>query len=188
MNENDLRVIKTEQHIESAFLQLLQTKPYRAITVQDILEGANINRSTFYRDYTCKDDLAEKMVADFYQPYEAFLKARFSLEAKECLPQFLERITAFIQSQKHKILALWQIKTPSIHLYEDMYELIKAEYMANAKQQNKGGNTDFQGHLYASLVLSILSEVLKKDYEFEINKIRQEIQIMLATAKVEEFR
>ena len=43
MNEKDLRVIKTEQHIEQAFLDLLQIKSYRAITVQDILDTATIN-------------------------------------------------------------------------------------------------------------------------------------------------
>ncbi|WP_369010847.1 TetR/AcrR family transcriptional regulator, partial [Escherichia coli] len=55
MNQNDLRVIKTEQHIEQAFLALLQQKPYRAITVQDILDTAAINRSTFYRHYASKE-------------------------------------------------------------------------------------------------------------------------------------
>ena len=60
MNEQDLRVIKTEQHIEKAFLQLLFAKSYRAITVQDILEIALINRSTFYRHYPSKERFGRK--------------------------------------------------------------------------------------------------------------------------------
>lgn len=184
MNEHDLRVIKTEQHIEQAFLNLLQSKPYRAITVQDILDGANINRSTFYRHYPSKDALAEKMVADFYQPYEEFLKARFTLPAKECLPNFLERMTAFIDSQRHKILALWQIKTPTIHLYDDMYELIKGQYISHAKYRE--GNLDFQGHIYASLMLSVMAESLKKNYVFSLDDMRDEITRMFCNARMED--
>lgn len=193
MNEHDLRVIKTEQHIEQAFLKLLESKPYRAITVQDILDGANINRSTFYRHYPSKDALAEKMVADFYQPYEAFLKTRFNLPSKDCLPSFLERITAFIESQRYKILALWQINTPTIHLYDDMYKLIKGQYIqsVNNRQLAKQGdaknvgNVDFQGHLYASLMLSMLSETLRKGYSLNIDQLRQEVNLMLATARMD---
>lgn len=184
MNENDLRVIKTEQHIEQAFLQLLCQKPYRSITVQDILESAVINRSTFYRHYASKDALAEKMVADFYEPYENFLKTRFSLPNKECLPEFLERFTDFIASQRHKILALWQIKTATIHLYDDMYEVIKTQYISNATQRQSGGNLDFQGHMYASLMLGMMSEILKKNYDFSIDEIRDEINRMIANARM----
>lgn len=188
MNQTDLRVIKTEQQIENAFLDLLIAKPYRSITIQDILDNALINRSTFYRHYPSKDALAEKMVADFYLPYEEFLKARFNLPTNECLPQFIERITVFIESQKHKILPLWKIQTPTIHLYDDMYQLIKAQYIASAKAQGKSGNTDFQGHLYANMVLSILSELLEKGYAFDIKQIREEMMRMLATARMQDVR
>ena len=187
MNTTDLRVVKTEQQIENAFLALLSEKSYRAITVQDILDKALINRSTFYRHYTSKAALAEKMVADFYLPYEAFLKVRFSPNREESLPDFLERITAFFESQRHKILPLWQIKTPTIHLYDDMYDLIKSQYISNANAQQQAtqtGNVDFQGHLYASLMLSTLSEVLKKGYAFNTINIKKEINLMFETAKM----
>lgn len=186
MNQTDLRVIKTEQQIENAFLSLLNHKSYRAITVQDILDKALINRSTFYRHYPSKEALAEKMVADFYQPYEAFLKVRFSLHRKECLPQFLQRITAFFESQRHKILPLWQIKTPTIHLYDDMYELIKSQYISNANARQQVGNVDFQGHLYASLMLSMLSEMLKKGYAFDSFDAKKEINLMLDIARMQD--
>lgn len=184
MNSTDLRVVKTEQQIEIAFLALLADKSYRAITVQDILDKALINRSTFYRHYSSKDALAEKLVADFYQPYKAFLQTRFSLNHEACLPDFLERITAFFESQRHKILPLWQIKTPTIHLYEDMYDLIKSQYVSSANTHQQGGNIDFQGHLYASLMLSTLSEMLKKGYSFTTLDIKKEIHIMLSIAKM----
>lgn len=58
--KTDLRVIKTKKAIHDAFLELIQTKGYDKITVQDIAEKAMINRNTFYLHYTDKFDLMEK--------------------------------------------------------------------------------------------------------------------------------
>jgi len=116
MNENDLRVIKTEQHIEQAFLALLQQKPYRAITVQDILDTAAINRSTFYRHYASKEALAEKMVSNFRQVYEKFLTERFSVASQENLLRCLEQFWAFIHAQNNAY-SLFGKSKPPISIY-----------------------------------------------------------------------
>ena len=55
MNEKiDLRVVKTKRNIKSAMVSLLNEKDFHDITVQDILDRALINRSTFYRYYDDK--------------------------------------------------------------------------------------------------------------------------------------
>lgn len=185
MNENDLRVIKTEQHIEQAFLALLQQKSYRAITVQDILDKAAINRSTFYRHYASKDALAEKMVSNFRQVYEKFLTERFNVASQENLQRCLEQFWAFIHAQKQRILAFWQIKTPNIHLYDDMYALIKHNYIEHAKRLNRPGNLDYQGHSYAGIVLNNLSYCLQQDHQLSLDDIRDNIKLMMQTATMQ---
>ena len=54
MNKNDLRVIKTRREIENAMIVLLQQKSFEKITVQNILDVALVNRSTFYQHYADK--------------------------------------------------------------------------------------------------------------------------------------
>lgn len=156
MNNGDLRVIKTEQQIEQAFLQLLQQKSYRAITVQDILDTALINRSTFYRHYQSKAELAEYLVAQFRSQYETFLQKRFADTQSEDLLIFVNDFLKFLNGQKPKILALWQINTSNIHLHQDMYQLIKHQYQQYANYHQTPGNIDYQAHIYASLVLAHL--------------------------------
>ena len=56
MNQQDLRVIKTKKNIEESFLRLLEKKSFSEITVQNILDEALINRSTFYKHYSDKYD------------------------------------------------------------------------------------------------------------------------------------
>ena len=67
----DPRIIKTHRAIREAFVELLHEKPFAQISVQDILERAPVNRSTFYKYYSGKSDLAGKMIADFKTEYIA---------------------------------------------------------------------------------------------------------------------
>ena len=54
MQKRDRRVSKTKKAIYQAFLQLLNDKGYDATTVQDIIDLADIGRSTFYCHYESK--------------------------------------------------------------------------------------------------------------------------------------
>jgi AcrR family transcriptional regulator len=53
----DRRSERTRRMLGVALLSLLQEKRYEDITVQDLLERADIGRSTFYAQYYDKDDL-----------------------------------------------------------------------------------------------------------------------------------
>jgi AcrR family transcriptional regulator len=58
--KSDRRVKRTNGYITEAFLKLIVSKGYAAITVQDITLEADINRSTFYYHYQDKEDLLER--------------------------------------------------------------------------------------------------------------------------------
>lgn len=53
----DRRTRRTRQLLRDALLALLKEKRYEAISVQDIIERADVARSTFYVHYLDKDDL-----------------------------------------------------------------------------------------------------------------------------------
>jgi len=56
-NKEDRRVRRTRQLIQDALISLLKEKRYEDISVQDVIERADIARSTFYVHYKDKDDL-----------------------------------------------------------------------------------------------------------------------------------
>jgi AcrR family transcriptional regulator len=53
----DRRVRRTRELLSRALLELTLEKGYQRVTVQDILDRADIGRSTFYAHYQSKDDL-----------------------------------------------------------------------------------------------------------------------------------
>ncbi len=53
----DRRSQRTRQLLRQALIDLMQTKSYAAISVKDILDRANVARSTFYTHFPTKDDL-----------------------------------------------------------------------------------------------------------------------------------
>lgn len=61
MNSNNVRRRReSEEKIEKAFMQLLESKELERVTVSDICKVAKINRSTFYANYLDVYDLADK--------------------------------------------------------------------------------------------------------------------------------
>lgn len=56
----DRRVRRTQQAIRTAFESLIEEKGYDAVTIQDILDRADVGRSTFYAHYRDKEDLLLK--------------------------------------------------------------------------------------------------------------------------------
>jgi AcrR family transcriptional regulator len=58
----DRRSRRTRQLLSAALVELMLEKRYDQITVQDIIERADVGRSTFYAHYLDKDDL---LVSDF---------------------------------------------------------------------------------------------------------------------------
>ena len=53
----DRRVGRTQELLRNALESLILEKPYADITVQDIIDRANVGRSTFYAHYLDKDHL-----------------------------------------------------------------------------------------------------------------------------------
>ena len=56
-DKNDRRSQRTRHLLSEALVELIREKDYNTITVSDIIDRANVGRSTFYAHYRDKDDL-----------------------------------------------------------------------------------------------------------------------------------
>src|SRR5882724_11296655 len=67
----DRRVRRTRNVLRQSLIALILEKGYEQITVQDILDHADVGRSTFYTHYQGKDDL---LLSGFDELREAFAR------------------------------------------------------------------------------------------------------------------
>jgi AcrR family transcriptional regulator len=63
----DARVRKTRDALGDALVELMQEKAFDSITVQDVLDRANVGRSTFYSHFSDKEDLQISDADEFYE-------------------------------------------------------------------------------------------------------------------------
>ena len=64
VRRDDRRSRRTRRMLIEAFMALMLEKRYDTITVQEIIDRANVGRSTFYAHYLDKDDLRQDHVAE----------------------------------------------------------------------------------------------------------------------------
>lgn len=65
--KEDQRVRRTRDRLGDALVELLVQKPFDDITVQDVLDGAGVSRSTFYTHYRDKNDLFLSDAEEFFE-------------------------------------------------------------------------------------------------------------------------
>lgn len=77
---------KTEKQIETSLLQLMKEQTFESISIRQLIDLAEVNRSTFYRHYLDKYDLLEKiedrLLGDLQTYYQESLESAclFKLE------------------------------------------------------------------------------------------------------------
>ena len=95
--KTDARVRYTVHMIQNVFLELLKEKPIAKITVKEICERAEINRSTFYKHYQDVYDLMEKLENE---AVEAFEKLLDSYVQNETVPALVTLLTSLRENRE----------------------------------------------------------------------------------------
>lgn len=62
MNKNESKYFNTSKKMNDALISLLEHKDFEYITIKDICQKANVNRSTFYLHYSNLNDLLEEVI------------------------------------------------------------------------------------------------------------------------------
>ncbi len=70
----DRRVQKTRKLLQDALIELVAEKGYESVTIQEILDKANVGRSTFYAHFQDKDQLLHSILDQFDELFEQHQK------------------------------------------------------------------------------------------------------------------
>lgn len=95
----DRRILRTRGLLHEALTALVHEKGYDAVSVRDILERANVGRSTFYMHFDGKDDLLASAIRETLLPARA--TDRHSAAARRDDPlEFSLRVFEHIHRQR----------------------------------------------------------------------------------------
>ncbi len=109
MNARDRRARRTRTNLEEGLLCLMEQKSINSITVRELTEFVDINRSTFYLHYNDIYDMVSQMenalINQFYNEIE---KDREGLErtTQEDVYLFMEKAVELLRKNRREILIL----------------------------------------------------------------------------------
>lgn len=92
----DRRIKYTKQVVKQSLVKLLQEKPISRITIKEICEAADINRSTFYAHYADQYDLLLKIKQEVLQEINSCLSDYNFKEFEPKSLQTMNRIFEYI--------------------------------------------------------------------------------------------
>ncbi|MCB8977861.1 MAG: TetR/AcrR family transcriptional regulator [Ardenticatenaceae bacterium] len=130
--KTDRRVERTRKLIQEALVSLILEKRYDKITVQDIIDRANVGRSTFYAHFQDKEDLLASNFANYTAHWDAPQHEAEPTASKES-PHILHSFEFFLHANE------------AYEFHQAMFEGGGAEVMIETGRQHM--MMDIQNHL-----------------------------------------
>jgi AcrR family transcriptional regulator len=171
----DRRFRKTEDTITQALIRLLNEKNVQEITLSELIQEADINKSTFYLHYQNLDDLVEALENNGLTLIRSFF-AMHSLSKDGSARD----LVLFVYDNRLLFNALSHAY--SFRLHGKLYEFFN-DFMAHTKNVKPKKTLDEEGMVLSSLLgslLSILSSWLDQSCHYAKEKVIVQIDGLLS--------
>jgi AcrR family transcriptional regulator len=122
----DRRTERSRSALMSAFVQIVLSEGYAAVTVERVAERANVGRSTFYMHYRSKEDILKQSMARPSAPLVAIV-------GRDAAPDALLPILEHFREQRrvNRVFFDWPIRPIWVRC---LAELIEPRVAAAARQ------------------------------------------------------
>ena len=160
----DRRQQKTRAAIFAAFSTLLAEKSYSKITVQEIIDTANVGRTTFYAHFETKDDLLKALCEELFgHIMSSALDCTHThglYSGRNAPNSVFCHLLQHLQEDENNILELLSCESSELFLRyfkDSLNELIQNQFV----NQNRKNNTDIPqdflvNHISGSFVEMVL--------------------------------
>ena len=178
MQKRDRRVSKTKKAIYQAFLQVLNEKGYDATTVQDIIDLADVGRSTFYCHYESKELLLDELCRYLFHHL-------FEREEHLTTEDYLAHIFLHFQkNQDHVTSLLFSKNDYFLHqLHKELEHHVYSVLADDLKEAHPSLPTSYLQHLVVSNFIETLTWWLKKGKSYtEDQVVRFYLDVMEMTS------
>ena len=147
MKKVDRRVLRTQQSLGNALVDLTLEKGYDAITIKELTQRANIGYATFFRHFKHKDELLMSVLETMLVELQKLLKPEMSAY-EQALIMF-----EYIKTNSRIYRVFISIPRES-HLVRPVYEAVEASVRENyvARDESRIPIEVAINHIVASIV------------------------------------
>ncbi|MBE6007548.1 MAG: TetR/AcrR family transcriptional regulator C-terminal domain-containing protein [Lachnospiraceae bacterium] len=152
----DRRIQKTRKAILSAFEELLSEKRYEQITVQNLIDRADIGRSTFYAHFETKDDLlkytCQELFAHVFDGHpDSEVSHDFSGE-KDTVESMLTHILYHLRDDRSRYTRIFSCESADLfwRYFQSQFETLIGRYGTRDTAARKKVPEDFYLDYYCS--------------------------------------
>lgn len=163
---NDRRIRYTRYALQNALIACMQQKTFNRITVREICETADINRSTFYMHYKDIYELLDEIEEQVYQEIDAI----FSKESPSV--HNMEQLLDYVQT--HRTLLECLLQQGSGLAMSRFSTILHARYGKYLQRYAGNGFSEENEYLYEFLYTGILG-VLQKWLQNECKDDRNQV-------------
>ena len=165
----DRRIQKTLQLLQTALAELIAEKDYDPITIQEILDRANVGRSTFYAHFENKDQLLRSILTLLNERFEEGIRqvAEGEKTYEDNSAHMPFRVIQFIEQNHRLFRAMLGKRGQAAHL-NPLHDYLFVATREHFRQmiQLKGGDSfelELAAHYYASAFIGALVWWLEND-------------------------
>ena len=182
MNKNESKYFNTARRMDEALITLLEKKDFEYITIKEICETAEVNRSTFYLHYENLSDLLKettRYVVDKHLSYYSYNTAGITEGFKSykkndmifITEEYLTPYLTFIkENQRIFKVTIKQFNTMNFSLvYEKMFTHIFDPILGRFNVPEK--SRDYVIKFYLTGVYAIVTEWINKDCFDDISEV-----------------
>lgn len=151
--------LRTDKAIKQALITLLKSKPFEKITVQDILDETPVTRSTFYKHYHDKYEIAERMQDEYFAAQQELRKATHK-NPHSITPALIAQC-----KQNNELLeALLKIHTEKVDIRSALAKQAAVYYQSNSQSPTAAIEAEIFSQAVTAFVLSFPSN---ENFSFE---------------------
>jgi AcrR family transcriptional regulator len=176
----DRRIQRTRQLLLDALSALILEKGYEAMTVQDVIDYANVGRSTFYTHFQDKEDLLLNGIESLWDDLEAHLKA--AIPSEEMIWAVTLSMFQHAQDNRslYKALVGKQGGTIALkHIQKQLYLLIYEHMQFAASQKKNEIPVEILANHIVSSFLALLTWWLDNNANYSAEQINGFYQQLL---------
>ncbi len=182
--KQDRKTRYTRMVLQDSLIELMKVKPINKITIKELCENADINRTTFYAHYKDQHDLLRKIEDETLSWAKEILATLIKTGRHEAMQALEEVFQYFVQNSSH--LQVLMSEQGDIHFQKQLFTLIYQQCGIDPSAE-PNGNMDTKEYYFIFIVtgsVGLIQQWLKN----ELNKSAKEMAEIIYTMTSQWFK